>query len=148
MWQKLVATDHHLSGLFLRATLGIVMFPHGAQKLFGWFGGQGLIPALDALGQMGVPQPVALLVVFGESLGALLLLLGFLTRLCAMGIALIMTGAVVLVHWPHGFFMDWFNQGTGQGFEFHLLAIGIALALMARGGGYGSLDLLLTRENP
>jgi len=146
MWQRLVGTDDSLAGLVLRVTLGLVIFPHGAQKLLGWFGGHGLAATVDAFARMGIPKALALMVIAGESAGPILLLTGFLTRFCAFSIGLIMTGAVVLVHYGNGFFMNWTGQQAGEGFEFHLLAIGIALALTIRGGGYASVDLLLTRE--
>ena len=82
----------------------------------------------------------AVLVILAESLGAIGLIIGFCTRLCALGIAMVMTGAIVMVHWQHGFFMNWFGKQAGEGFEYHILAIGLALVLMIRGGGTLSID--------
>lgn len=147
MWQLLVGTEDDWGGLILRFTLGVVMLPHGGQKVFGWFGGNGWQMTVEGFARMGLPEAVAILVILAESLGAALLLLGFLTRLCALGIGLVMGGAIALAHWPHGFFMNWYGQQAGEGFEYHLLAIGIALALLVRGGGFASVDLLLTRQD-
>ena len=67
-----------------------------------------------------------------------------MTRLAAFGTAAVMTGAIFIVHIEHGFFMNWFGDQKGEGFEFHLLAIGISLALMIGGGGRWSIDGLIT----
>ena len=143
----LLNTDRDYGVLILRLTLGIVFFPHGAQKVLGWFGGAGLSGTLDHFTQqMGLPLAVAALVIAAEFLGSLGLVVGFLTRIAALGIASVMAGAIFLVHLPFGFFMNWFGNKAGEGFEFHLLAIGMALALMIRGGGAASLDLLLSRK--
>ena len=143
----LLNTDRDYGMLVLRLILGIVFFPHGAQKLLGWFGGSGLSGTLDHFTQqMGLPLAVATLVIAAEFLGSLGLIVGFLTRIAALGIACVMVGAVFTVHHPYGFFMNWAGNQAGEGFEYHLLAIGMALALMIRGGGAGSIDLLLSRK--
>jgi putative oxidoreductase len=109
-------TDDSWASLIVRVTLGIVMLPHGAQKLLGWFGGNGFTGTMGFFTeQMSIPWIIAFLVIIGESFGALGLIAGFLTRLTAFGIALIMVGAIVLVHWPHGFFMNWFGRQSGEG---------------------------------
>jgi putative oxidoreductase len=94
---------------------------------------------------MGLPAPLAILVILAESAGALGLIFGFCTRLCALGIALVMGGAIYLVHGQHGFFMNWFGRQAGEGFEYHLLALGLALALFIHGGGKWSLDQRIAR---
>jgi len=137
-------TENTWQNLIIRVTLGAVMFPHGAMKLFGWFGGIGVSRTLEAFSHLyHIPAFLALLVIAAESLGALGLIAGFATRLCAFGIFCDMIGAVYLVHWPHGFFMNWFGNQHGEGFEYHLLVIGMALALMITGGGRLSLDALI-----
>ncbi len=147
MWQLLVGTSDHMAGLIARATLGLVLFPHGAQKLLGWFGGAGPEATINALGQMGIPPILAMAVIAGETLGALFLIIGFLSRFCALSVGAIMAGAIVMVHQQHGFFMNWFGQQAGEGFEYHLLAIGLALVVFISGGGFASIDYLLTREH-
>jgi len=134
-------TDDGWAGFMLRLTLGLVMLPHGAQKLLGWFGGLGFDGTLGLFTQkMGVPWLVAFLVVLGESFGSLALLAGLLTRFVAASLAVIMLGAITMVHLPNGFFMNWFGQQKGEGYEYHLLIIGIAAALLVTGGGRWSVD--------
>jgi len=142
MLRKLMATTDNWPGLILRLTLGIVIFPHGAQKLLGWFGGGGWSGTVEFFsGQLGIPAVVTALVIVGEFFGALGLIVGLLTRFCAASIAVIMLGAVCIVHLGNGFFMNWYGvPDQGHGFEFHLLAIGIALALLVTGGGRWSVD--------
>lgn len=143
-WQ----TDNDATPLVLRLMLGVVFFPHGAQKVLGWFGGHGLEGTLGFFTQqMSMPLAVAALVIAAESLGALGLILGFLTRLCAFGILSVMAGAIFLVHFQHGFFMNWSGNQAGEGFEYHLLAIAISLTLVIRGGGKWSIDRLIAGRN-
>lgn len=139
--KALFQTDDGWAGLILRLTLGFVIFPHGAQKLLGWFGGFGFDGTMGFFTQkMGLPWLIALLIIIGESFGSLALLAGLLTRFTAASLAVIMFGAITLVHLPHGFFMNWFGQQKGEGFEYHLLVIGIAAALLVTGGGKWSID--------
>ncbi len=141
MLRKLLATDNDLASLVMRMILGIVFFPHGAQKALGLFGGHGLSATLDFFTQqMGLPLVAAVLVVAAEFLGSIGLVLGFFTRIAALGILAVMAGAVYLVHWQNGFFMNWMGNQQGEGIEFHLLAMALALALILRGGGLASVD--------
>ncbi|MFN0123523.1 MAG: DoxX family protein [Blastocatellia bacterium] len=146
MIRKLLATDNDVIALVLRLTLGIVMFPHGAQKLLGWFGGSGFGGTMAAFTGMGMPAPLVFLIIMAESFGAVMLILGLAGRFAAFGIACVMTGAALMVHAQHGFFMNWFGQQKGEGFEYHLLALGIAIALMIRGSGALSLDQSLAKR--
>lgn len=139
--KALFQTEDGWPGLILRLTLGLVMFPHGAQKLLGWFGGFGFDGTMGFFTQkMGLPWLIALLIIIGESFGSVALLAGFLTRFTAASLAVIMLGAIALVHLPNGFFMNWFGQQQGEGYEYHLLVIGIAAALLVTGGGKWSVD--------
>ena len=139
--KMLFHTDDSLSSFILRMTVGAVMFPHGAQKLVGWFGGYGFSGTMDAFtGKMGMPWIIAFLVIIGESLGALALIAGFMTRFIAASLAVIMIGAIAMGQWQHGFFMNWFGQQAGEGFEYHLLMIGMCFALVLVGGGKWSVD--------
>ena len=127
----------------LRLTLGIVMFPHGAQKLLGWFGGYGFSGTMGFFTQqMHIPALFAFLAIMAEFAGSLGLISGLLTRVAAFGILVNMVVALVLVHGHVGFFMNWGGQyPAGQeGFEYGLLTIGIALYLIVKGGGKASLD--------
>lgn len=138
---RLLATDAIWAPVFLRATLALVMFPHGAQKALGWFGGHGWSGSMGFLtSQIGLPSPAAALVILLEVLGPVLLLIGLGTRAVALGFVGIMLGAIATVHAEHGFFMNWFGAQKGEGYEFHLLVIGVALALVLTGGGRWSAD--------
>ena len=159
----LLRTDDSLAGPILRLTLAGAMFPHGAQKVLEWFGGRGADAPTDgtwwqkfeAWAQgfakfIDMPVAVAYMVAAAEFLGSILLVLGFMTRFCALSIAAVMAGAVYYAHWKHGFFMNWHGAlpaGT-EGWEYHLLAFGCALALVARGGGLWSLDRRMTLGRP
>ena len=115
--------------LLARWIAGLVMFPHGVQHLFGWFGGEGLRPFVDYLG------PVAYLVSIGEVGGSLALLAGVLTRFSAVSLIIIMVGAIVIGHAQHGFFMNWYGTKQGEGFEYHLLMIALLLVVVLSGPG-------------
>jgi len=140
MLRKLFATNKDVIPIFLRLTLGAVMFPHGAQKVLGWFGGGGFKVTLEGMTGMGVPAAIVVMVMIAEFLGSLGLIFGFLTRLSALGVISVMLGAIFTVHQQYGFFMNWMGKQAGEGFEYHLLAIGIAVALLVRGGGAFSID--------
>jgi putative oxidoreductase len=143
MLKRLLTTSDDRIQLLLRLTLGLAMFPHGGQKLLGWFGGYGFTGTMGFMTGMGMPAVLAFLVIMGESLGAVGLIVGFVTRFCAFGILMIMVGAVALVHFKYGFFMNWSGQGAGEGYEYHLIVAGLALALMIRGGGSLSVDRVI-----
>ncbi len=119
--------------LIARLALGIVIAAHGLQKSLGMFGGPGIDGTLGFLTGMGVPTVIAALVILGESVGSISLILGFCTRFCAAAIALIMLGAVIMVHAANGFFLP-------GGFEFHILALGLCGALIIEGAGALSID--------
>ena len=139
--RTLFQTDEAWSSLILRVMLGIVILPHGAQKLLGLFGGFGFDGTMGFFTQqMHLPAVIAFLLIIGESFGSLGLIMGFLTRFTAASYMLIMLGAITMVHWPNGFFMNWFGKQTGEGFEYHLLVIGMSIALMIAGGGKWSVD--------
>jgi putative oxidoreductase len=139
-----MSTDDSAVGLIARLTLGVVILPHGLQKLLGWFGGPGLERTITAFGEMfGLPAPITVLVIVAESFGAFGLLLGLFTRLCAVGIGAVMLGAIFLVHAKFGFFMNWFGFQRGEGIEYHLLALGLAVIIAIKGGGKASFDRLL-----
>jgi putative oxidoreductase len=141
MIKKLLGTDGNLSGTILRVLLGAVMLPHGAQKVLGMFGGAGLKATLEMFQTaFQIPFYLALAAILAESLGALALIAGFCTRIAALAVAVNMFVAIYLVHWKNGFFMNWIGNQKGEGFEYHILAIAFALALVIRGGGRWSVD--------
>ncbi|MBF5045652.1 DoxX family protein [Aggregicoccus sp. 17bor-14] len=145
--QRLLATGDDPVALGLRLTLGLVMLPHGLQKTLGGFGGYGFEGTMGFFtGTMHIPWPFALAAILAESLGALALVLGLGGRAAALGIAVNMAVAALTSHLDNGFFMNWFGNQKGEGFEYHLLAIGIALAVVVRGSGRWSLDRWLARS--
>jgi putative oxidoreductase len=147
MFKKLLQTQDDISSFVLRVLLGIVMFPHGAQKLLGWFGGYGFSGTMGFFtDKMGIPVVFAFLVIITEFFGSLALIAGFATRLAAFGIGCIMLVATLMVHLPHGFFMNWAGKQQGEGFEFHLLAMAISVALMISGAGRWSVDGAVTEK--
>ena len=137
---SILRTNQDFAVFVARIVLGLVMLPHGLQKLLGMFGGSGFTGTVDFFVGSGIPYIVAVLIILGESLGAIGLILGFLSRLCALGIAVIMLGAIFMVHLQHGFFMNWFGSNAGEGYEYHILAVGLALVVLIKGGGKWSVD--------
>ena len=138
--QWLLQTDSGVVGLILRITLAVVIFPHGAQKVLGWFGGHGFKGTMKFFTDSGIPAVLALLAIVAEFFGPFGLAFGLLTRIAAFGIACVMVVAIFTVHWPHGFFMNWSGNQKGEGFEYHLLVLGIAITLIIVGAGAWSLD--------
>ena len=134
------ATDATIAAPALRLTLALTMFPHGAQKALGWFGGYGWDGTIGFLTQqIGMPGIAAAGVILLELLGPLLLLAGLGTRFVALGFIGLMLGAIKTVHAQHGFFMNWTGSQAGEGFEYHILLIGAAIALVFAGGGRWSV---------
>lgn len=147
MFGKLISTKRDWIAPILRWTLALVILPHGLQKAFGWFGGHGFEGTMGFLtGSMGLPAAVAFLVIAAELLGPLGLAAGFLSRVAAFGVGAVMVGAVLTVHLQNGFFMNWTGSGGGEGFEYHLLVLGLVLAILIKGGGAMSVDRALQRK--
>src|SRR5712671_4899005 len=149
MIRKLLATDDNTATLILRLVLGIVFFAHGAQKMFGWFGGWGYSATMNVfIGMMHIPAPLAFLAIAAEFFGGLGLILGFLTRIAAFGIAVNMVVAIWKVHGAFGFFMNWAGTQKGEGFEYHLLVLAVTVFLMIRGAGAFSVDRAIATASP
>ncbi len=144
MLAKIARTDTSSAQLFIRIALAAVIFPHGAQKTLGWFGGPGFAATIKAFAASGYSAPLVVLLMAVETLGPLMLLTGFLTRLAALAIGTSITICMFANHLQYGFFMNWFGKQAGEGYEYHLLVIGMCLALLFRGGGLFSIDLALT----
>ena len=144
--QRLVRTTDAAWPAILRLTLGGVMLPHAAQKTLGLFGGGGYAQTMHWFtASLRLPTALAVLVIVIEQVASLALILGLFTRAAAAGIGLVMLGAVFTVHLRNGFFMNWYGTQAGEGFEFHLLALAMVLALMLGGGGRASIDRALSR---
>src|SRR5215472_1567723 len=144
MLRKLMATKSDFTLTILRLVVGVVFFAHGAQKMLGWFGGFGFKGTLGFFTQqMHIPATFAVLAIFAEFFGGIGLIVGLLGRIAAFGISVNMCVAILMVHWPNGLFMNWYGNQKGEGFEYHLLAIAIGLAIMAKGSGAFSVDRAL-----
>ena len=141
----ILATDRSAVLTALRIVLGIVILPHGLQKTIGAFGGHGFTGTMGFFGSIGIPAFLAFLVIAAESAGAAALVAGFTTRIAAFGIFATMVVAGFM-HAANGFFMNWTGTQAGEGFEYHILAAGIALVLVIAGGGRASIDRLLARS--
>jgi len=137
---RFLRTDNDVAALLMRLALGVVFVAHGGQKVLGWWGGYGASATIQGFAKMGMPPVLTILVMTAELGGGLLLIVGLLTRLAALGIGCVMLGAIVLVHSKVGFFMNWAGNQKGEGFEYHLLALGLAIALLIKGGGAMSID--------
>jgi putative oxidoreductase len=141
-------TDGSRTLFFQRLVLAVLGFAHGGQKLFGLWGGYGYAGTMGWFTEtMGVPAPLALLVILVETAGMVALAAGFLTRLVSAGFALTMVGAIVLMHGQHGFYMNWGGDLGGEGYEYHLALIVLSLTLAVRGAGAWSLDGLIARRS-
>ncbi|MEP6950797.1 MAG: DoxX family protein [Ginsengibacter sp.] len=141
--KKLLATNpNNWPALIARLALGITLFPHGAQKLLGWFGGYGFNGTMGFLtGQVHLPWIVAFLVIFIEFFGALFLIFGFATRIAALAVLVNFLGVLFSIHIHNGFFMNWNMQpNIGEGYEYFILLFGLALIALISGGGKASID--------
>ena|SRR6516225_2370347 len=148
MFYRLIRTDNDPAALIMRLALGLVIFPHGAQKVLGWWGGYGAAATIQGFSKGGLPVVLAVLVLAAEFGGSLGLIVGFLTRVAAFGVGCVMLGAILLVHLKVGFFMNWAGAQKGEGFEYHILALGLVIALLIKGGGALSIDGAITRQRP
>lgn len=134
-------TQAGLAITLLRVVTGLTFAAHGAQKLFGWFGGYGLQGTGQWMASIGLEPGVlmALLAGSAEFFGGLLLVIGLLVRPAAASLVVAMAVALFWVHWPNGFFM------ASNGYEYALTLAVIALVLVVEGAGRVSLDRRLTR---
>jgi putative oxidoreductase len=141
--KKIIGTNtNNWAALLARLALAITIFPHGAQKLLGWFGGGGFEGSMTFLTQgAGLPWIVGFLVIIIEFFGPLLLVFGLLTRVAAFAIGVNFIGVVFTAMLHNGFFMNWGMQGgKGEGLEYFILLFGLILISMIAGGGKASLD--------
>src|SRR5208282_1059428 len=142
---SLFQTSGSVAPLILRLLLAVVMFPHGAQKVLGWFGGFGFASSMAFFtDKMGIPAVFAVLAILTEFLGPIALFFGFLTRIAAFALGFDMLVAAILVHVHFGFFMNWLGKQKGEGVEFDLLLWAIVLALIIQGAGPYSLDRVIS----
>ena len=145
MIRRIYATDDSTATAILRLVLGVVFFAHGAQKMLGWFGGFGFAGTMSFFtGMAHIPAPLAFFAISAEFFGGIGLIFGFLTRIAALGIGVNMLVAILMVHLPFGFFMNWTGTQKGEGFEFHLLVLAIVAFLVIQGAGAFSMDRVLS----
>jgi len=145
MLDKLLATTDDITPLIVRVSLGAVMFPHGAQKMLGWFVGGGFEATMQFFTEnMGIPLVFAFLAIVAEFFGSIGLVLGFLGRVSALGVGTVMVVAAILES-GNGFFMNWNGDKAGEGIEYHFLAIAMALVVITKGSGAWSLDRVGSR---
>ena len=145
MFSRLFRTPNDGTLTILRLVLGFVFLAHGAQKVLGWYGGPGFSGTMRTFETVGIPPFLAFLAIAAEFLGGLGLIVGFLGRIAAFGIICNMVVATLTVHLNNGLFMNWTGQKTGEGFEYHLLALAIGLTILVRGSGALSIDYLIGR---
>ena len=127
--------------LFTRLLIAVVIFGHGAQKLFGWFGGYGFDGTVGYFTTtVGLPYFVAVLIILAESLGMVALAMGLFSRFIAGSVIAIMLGAVLITHAQYGFYMNWFGAQQGEGIEYHLLMMGLSAIIVVNGAGAYALD--------
>jgi putative oxidoreductase len=141
----LLATDRSALLTLLRVTLGVVMLPHGLQKTFGWFGGYGFTGTMGFFGSIGIPAFLGFLAIAAESAGALALIAGVTTRIAAFGLIVNMLVAASM-HRANGFFMNWSGQQKGEGIEYHILYIAMAVVIVIAGAGRWSIDRAITAK--
>ena len=146
--KQFLATDQQSWSLLVsRLALGVVILPHGMQKALGLFGGYGFTGTMGFLQSMGMPFLIALLVILAEFVGSIGLILGLGTRFMAFSVGLTMAGAAILGgHINNGFFMNWFGAQKGEGVEYFILVVGLALALLISGSGKYSVDNLISKN--
>lgn len=141
--QKITSSNTSYAQFILRLTIGIVLLPHGAQLLLGWFGGPGYTNSMAMFGAFGLPWLIAFLVIMIQFFGSIMILLGLFTRLISGITIVLFLGMIFKAHINVGFFMNWTGTLKGEGFEYHLLAIGMLLVLAIYGSGKHALDNLL-----
>jgi putative oxidoreductase len=147
MLSRLLATTDNTAALIARLTIAAAIFPHGAQKLFGWFGGHGFGPTMEFFTRWGFPSVLVVLLIITESIGMISLALGFLGRVWAAATAVVMVVAVIKARHITHFFMNWYMEPRRpEGFEYHLLVMGLVLIVLIFGSGKASVDGAMWRK--
>lgn len=142
-------TGENWAATISRIALGVVLFAHGAQKLLGCFDGPGFSLTMDFFTEnVGLPWIIGFLVIIIEFFGSLSLILGFAVRIWSLAIAFLIIGIVETTHLQNGFFMNWFGTQKGEGYEYFILMIGLAISLVFSGAGKYSIDALILNKKP
>ena len=136
--KKIVSTDAGFLALTLRLPIGIIFIAHGAQKLFGWFGGYGLVGTGQWMSSIGLEPGYYMVLLAGnaEPFGGLALLMGLMVRPAALLLSITMLVAIFSVHFTNGLFM------ADNGYEYTLVLFAASVSLMFSGAGKLSLDKL------
>ena len=146
---KIIGTNpNNQIALIARLALGLTIFPHGAQKLLGWFGGYGFTGTMGFFTtKVHLPYIVGLLFILIEFFGSLFLIFGFISRVSAIGLMGIYIGAIATVHAANGFFMNWSSEpGKGEGWEYFIMLFGLAIIVLISGGGKASIDAVISKK--
>jgi len=144
MKNKIFNTNNDWTGLVIRLSIGLILFPHGAQQMLGIFGGCGFSGTIGFLtGTLHLPWPIAFLVIIIEFFGSIALVTGFASRLWSIAIVVIFIGTIFTAHIGNGFFMNWYGTQKGEGFEYALLVIGLSIATLINGSGKYSIDNII-----
>lgn len=147
MKRLIFSTENGWAGLALRITAAVVMFPHGAQKLLGWYGGYGFTGTMGFFTEtVHLPWLVGFLVILIEFFGPMALLIGFASRIWSILLSILVVGIVFTSHIQNGFFMNWYGTFTGEGVEYFLLFLGILIGLLITGSGKYSVDRILFKN--
>ena|SRR5258708_2285973 len=149
MKNKIFKTNNDWTGLITRLTIGLILFPHGAQKMLGLFGGYGFSSTMDFFTDtVHLPWIIGFLVIIIEFIGSLALIAGFASRIWAVLIIVLMLGIIFTSHLGNGFFMNWSGNQKGEGYEYHLLIIGLSLATLINGSGKYAVDKAVIEKIP
>ncbi|MEP7232423.1 MAG: DoxX family protein [Ginsengibacter sp.] len=147
MKKRIFQTNSDWTGVIIRLTIGLILFPHGAQKMLGLFGGYGFTGTMGFFTKtMHLPWLIGFLVIVIEFIGSLFLVVGFASRVWALFTIILMFGIIWTSHIDNGFFMNWLGNQKGEGFEYHLLVIGLCLAILVNGSGKYSLDKFISKD--
>jgi len=147
MKNKIFNTNDDWTGFVIRLTLGLILFPHGAQKMFGWFDGPGFSKEVEHLTEyMHLPWIISVMVILTEFWGSVSLIMGLASRLWSVAVGVLLINIIFIAHLENGFFMNWFGTQKGEGYEYHLLVIGLCIALGLNGSGKYSADQLISKK--
>jgi len=144
MKNKIFNTTNDWTGLVTRLSIGLILFPHGAQQMLGIFGGYGFTGTMGFLtSTLHLPPLIAFMVITIEFLGSICLITGFASRVWSIAIVVIFIGTIFTAHIDNGFFMNWYGTQKGEGFEYALLVIGLSIATLINGSGKYSIDQIV-----
>jgi putative oxidoreductase len=146
MKNKIFKTNNDWTGLVTRLSIGLILFPHGAQQMLGLFGGYGFNGTMGFLtDSLHLPWLIAFMVITIEFFGSISLVTGFASRLWSIAIVAIFIGTIFTAHIGNGFFMNWYGTQKGEGFEYALLVVGLSIATLINGSGRYSIDNIISK---